>query len=87
MGGGASRWTQEEVRGVDPWGQEAALFGELLLSRPGGPGAGWGWDKGERPARGVGRWDLCVSWGKVKEKLGSQRLTRAGDGWGVSRHR
>ena len=24
-----------------------------------------------RAARGTGRWDLCVSWDKVKEKLGS----------------
>ena len=42
MGGGASWWTEEEVTGVDPWGQEAALFGELPLPWPGGPRGGLG---------------------------------------------
>lgn len=71
-GGGASRWTEEEVRGADPWGQEAALFGELPL--PCSPGRAGGGIRARGPLGGTGRWDLCVSWGKVKEKLGSQQV-------------
>ena len=59
MGGGASLWMRR--RRSEARGQEAALFGEL---RAGGRIRA-------RAARGTGRWDLCVSWDKVKEKLGS----------------
>ena len=68
--GGPRRRSQAWIRGV----KRPLCSGSCPSPGPGVPGAGWGWDKGERPARGLGRWDLCVSWGKVKEKLGSQQV-------------
>lgn len=65
MGGGASLWPRRRR-------SEARIRGVKIPLCSGSYGGGW--DEGERPARGAGRWDLCVSWDKVKEKLGSQQV-------------